>query len=652
MKSEQPGGHDRGRPSWAGLRRLDERFLRPRRAVLAAALLGLLAQAALGVPVPLLQGMAVDRLAARLGPSPAPSSSVGTTVALLVGAMLACHLGRMALGWKVAATMSRVALEVVRELTDTMHRKLQRLSTAYFDREPTGRIMTRLTSDVGSLLIFLNGGSLQLVSDLVLATLISGLLFWLEWRLAVVGLLAMPLFVLNHRAFSGSIHELSHAMREQVASLYALLSERVSAVRVVRSFVGEDAEIAAFDDRIDAQRSVGWTSMRTVARQSAWATLINGLGMVGVLTFGAVLVHQGQMSVGELLAASALLTQLYQPIVRLTGAQAMIAATLVAVDRIVEVLDEPEVPAAGDATRPLRKPEGRLVFREVSFGYPGVGKVLDDINLAIEPGMTLGVLGASGSGKSTLLSLAPRIRELPEWCGTITLDGHDVRRLELSALRRSVALVPQQAVLFEGTIRSNLTYAARSATDAEVQRGARGQRPGRVGGDAAGGPGHPGRRARADALGRAAPAAGAGACARRRPGRPAPRRLHERHSMARPRPASRPRSARRGSAGPRSWSRRRSRPWSTPTGSSSSRPAGSSNRGRTRPSTARAACTRRRAATSRAARCKSKNRPCPARIWVRSPPCAARMRRRARGDRRGFAREDRARVRRSAPRPI
>lgn len=180
-----------------------------------------------------------------------------------------------------------VTLEVVRELTNALHRKLQRLEMTYFDREPTGRIMARLTSDVGSLLIFLNGGSLQLASDLILAAAISGLMLWMQWRLAAVGLLAMPLFVVNHQWFSASIHELSRTLREQVASLYALLSERVSAVRVVRSFAREDDELSEFDARIDSQRAVGWACMKTVARQAAWATLINGLGMLGVLTCGA-----------------------------------------------------------------------------------------------------------------------------------------------------------------------------------------------------------------------------------------------------------------------------------------------------------------------------------------------------------------------------
>ena len=222
--SESRGTTDARKPTWTGLRRIEARFLRPRRAVLLIALCGLLAQAALNLPVPVLQGQVVEPagspMAGRIEAEPpaAPdvtgrpaSGASEAAIGRLLAAMIACHVARTALGWKVAATMSRVTLEVVRELTDALHRKLQRLEMTYFDREPTGHIMARLTSDVGSLLIFLNGGSLQLASDLILAAAISGLMLWLQWRLAVVGLLAMPLFVVNHRWFSASIHELSRA---------------------------------------------------------------------------------------------------------------------------------------------------------------------------------------------------------------------------------------------------------------------------------------------------------------------------------------------------------------------------------------------------------------------------------------------------------
>ena len=476
--------HTDGRPhacstGWDGLCRIEAEFLRSRRAVLLLALVGLLIQATLSLPVPVLQGRIIDQLtdqyrraspgagAGGLAASPWPP----TTIVMLLGVMVACHLARMGLGWKISATMSRVTLEVVRELTDALHRKLQRLEMSYFDREPTGHIMARLTSDVGSLLLFLSGGSLQLVSDLVLAAGISLFLFWLQWRLAVLGMLAMPLFVLNHRWFSTAIHDLTRALREQVSALYAMLSERVSAVRVVRSFAREDAELAEFDGRLDIHRGLSWSCMRIVARQGAWSTLINGLGIVGVLACGAVLIEQGRLTVGELVAASTLLIQLYQPIVRLTGHQAMLAATMVAVDRIVEVLDEPEARIEALEPRRIRRPSGALIYREVSFAYPRNGrKVLDRVSLEVEPGMTVGVIGTSGSGKSTLLALARRIYELPAAGGSLLLDGEDIRGIDIADLRRAVALVPQQAMLFEGTIRSNLTYAAPDADAKAIAR--------------------------------------------------------------------------------------------------------------------------------------------------------------------------------------
>ncbi len=465
-----------GRKSaWSGLRRIEAEFLRPRRTVLLLALAGLLAQAALTLPIPVLQGRIIDQLVPRFhrgapgGVQSGANAGLSTAIGLGLLAMIACHLARMVMGWKVSATISRLTLEVVRELTDALHRKLHRLEMSYFDRETTGCIMARLTSDVGSLMLFLNGGSLQLISDLVLAAGISAFLFWLHWRLAMIAMLAMPLFALNHRWFSGSVHELSRALREQVSALYSLLSERVPAVRVVRSYAREEAELAEFDGQLEVQRKLGRDCMKTVARQGAWSTLINGLGTVAVLACGAMQIDRGRLTVGELLAFSALLAQLFQPIVRLTGAQAMLSATSVAIDRIVEVLDEPERRATARGSRRIHRREASLAFRDVSFAYPGSPRrVLDRIAVEIEPGMTLGVIGASGSGKSTLLALAPRIYELPDGSGSIFLDGQDIRGIDLADLRRAVALVPQQAMLFEGTIRSNLTYAAPDADPATI----------------------------------------------------------------------------------------------------------------------------------------------------------------------------------------
>jgi ABC-type multidrug transport system fused ATPase/permease subunit len=336
--------------------------------------------------------------------------------------------------------------------------------------------MARVTSDVGSILMFIRSGILQLLNDLILSMAIAVLLAWLQWRLALVALVAVPLYALNQRAFFATLRRLSDEIRAQVAALYALLSERVSAVRVVRSFAKEEDELNELDERIDRHRNLSWNNTRAAAALGALAALISGLGTVVVIAYGILLVGRGRLTVGELLAIYALVGQLYQPIVRLTQFQATALATQVSVERLYEIFDEPEPVRDRPTAAAIAAPRGLIEYRGVSFTYSPEGpEVLDDINLRIEPGMRLGILGPSGAGKSTLLALVPRLYDIPEgtdasgrpW-GAVCFDGRDVRDLKLADLRRAVALVPQQALLFEGTIRTNLLYANPRATEGQM----------------------------------------------------------------------------------------------------------------------------------------------------------------------------------------
>jgi ABC-type multidrug transport system fused ATPase/permease subunit len=499
-KNDQPIG------SQGILKRFESEFLRPYRGAIALGLVGLILQSVLLLPIPLLQGWVVDRLVgfvqarARAGElaTEAPSASgtaaggesrpvpAGTpdrgpivrAIGLALAAAIALHLLRSLLAWKVAAMMGRISQEVVVALRGALHRKLMRLPMAYFDTQQTGRLMARVTSDVGSILMFIRSGILQLLNDLILSLAIAILLGWLAWRLALVALVTVPFYALNQAYFFRVLRRLSDEIRAQVASLYALLSERVSAVRVVRSFAKEDDELRELDERIDHHRSLSWANTRVSAALGAIATLISGLGTVGVITYGIILVGRGQLTVGELLAIYALVGQLYQPIVRLTQFQATAVATQISIERLYEIFDEPEFVRDREGARPVVRPRGAIEYRRVSFAYSEGGpKVLDQVSLRIEPGMRIGVLGESGSGKSTLLALSPRLYDIPmgtdangcPW-GSVCFDGVDIRDLRLAELRRAVTLVPQQALLFEGTIRSNLLYANPEATEADLKQ--------------------------------------------------------------------------------------------------------------------------------------------------------------------------------------
>ena len=473
------------------LLRLEADFLRPYRLAIAVGLVCLLLQSVFLLPIPLLQGWVVDQLVAlsgaRLGGAPLPREAeaawrVGGAIALALAGTVALHLARSLLAWWTAAQMGRISQEVVVELRGALHRKLMRLPLAYFDAQQTGRLMARVTSDVGGILTFVRSGILQLLSDLILAAAIAILLLWLQGRLAAVALVVVPLYALSQRFYLARLRKLSDEIRAQVAALYALLSERLSAVRVVRSFVKEPAELAALDERIDRHRALSWASTRFAASSSALATLISGLGTVGVISYGVVLVGQGRLSVGELLAFYALVGQLYGPIVRLTQFQATAVATQVSVERIYEILDQPEPVRDRPGARPITQPRGALEFRGVRFAYTTAGGepgplVLNAIHLTVAPGERIGILGPSGAGKSTLLALAPRLYDLPDSPGpdgqdpgAVLFDGANVKNLRLADLRRTVALVPQQATLFEGTIRSNLLYANPEATPAQIRQ--------------------------------------------------------------------------------------------------------------------------------------------------------------------------------------
>jgi ABC-type multidrug transport system fused ATPase/permease subunit len=502
------GGNTRATSSMDGqspLLRLEADFLRPYRGAIAVGLVGLLVQSVLLLPVPLLQGWVVDRLVALAatregiaGADAATRAAIGRAIALALGATVALHLARAAISWWTAARMGRISQEVVVALRGAVHRKLMRLPMAYFDAHQTGKLMARVTSDVGGIFMFIRSGIIQLLSDLILAAAIAVLLVWLQWRLAAVALVAVPLYAANQRYFFTRLKTLSDDIRAQIAALYALLSERVSAVRVVRSYAKEEAELAALDERIDAHRALSWANTRASALLGALATLISGLGTVFVIAYGVVLVGRGTITIGELLAFYALVGQLYAPIVRLTQFQATALSTQVSVERLYQIFDEPEPVRDRAGARPIAEPRGALEFRGVRFAYParrrddedededageghdhavGGKPILDGVDLTIEPGMRLGVLGPSGAGKSTLLALAPRLYDVPEGTdergnphGAVLFDGVDVREWKLADLRRAVALVPQQALLFEGTIRSNLLYARADATEAELRR--------------------------------------------------------------------------------------------------------------------------------------------------------------------------------------
>jgi ABC-type multidrug transport system fused ATPase/permease subunit len=316
-----------GQPTNAGrLVRLEAAFFRPHRRAVAFAFAALVLQSLFVLPLPWLQGEVIDRLAS--------ASDAFWLIVAAAAVPLVCLLVRMLLGWLSGSLMSRVSLEFVRALTDGLHQKLQRLPMSFFDRQETGQLMARLTSDVGTLLIFLSGSSLQLVADLVLAIGITFVLAWICWPLAIVGLAAAPLLWISHRRHSGRISALARGVQEQNAAVYALLSERISGIRTIRACGAEQRELAALETQLLEQTTRGRQSLNATSLQSLSAMLIGGLAGSLVVCLAAVLVQRQRISLGEAVAFIAYLALLYQPLIRLAQFYGGISATLAAVQRI------------------------------------------------------------------------------------------------------------------------------------------------------------------------------------------------------------------------------------------------------------------------------------------------------------------------------
>ncbi|MFF3851599.1 ABC transporter ATP-binding protein [Micromonospora sp. NPDC002575] len=347
---------------------------------------------------------------------------------------------------------------------------LQRLPAGFHDRWQTGQLLSRVTSDLSVIRRFLSFGLLFLVLNLVTYAAVVVLLVRLHPALGLlVAASAVPLFLISRR-FGRYYHAASRRMQDQQGDVATLVEETAQGLRTMKAY-GRGPELAArFADGARALHDTGVAKSRLLARTSALFDLVPNLTLGVVLVAGAVAAARGALTIGELVAFVSLQLMLVWPVQSLGWIIANGQEAATAADRIQEVLDtEPAIvdaPHAVDLDRAAVR--GRLAFEGVSFRYPGTAApVLRGIDLTVEPGETLALVGATGVGKSTLLSLVPRLHDVT--AGRITLDGHDVRDLRLASLRRLVGVAFEEPTLFSMSVWENLTLGCPDAEEDEVR---------------------------------------------------------------------------------------------------------------------------------------------------------------------------------------
>lgn len=436
-------------------------YLRPYATEFGWLLVAGLAGTAAGIAVPLVVQRVVDGPVARH--EPAGLLQLGG-LALLLGIVEAVLI--FIRRW--VQSSSAVGMEAA--LRADVYAHLQRLPTSFHDRWQSGQLLSRITSDLSVIRRFLSFGVFFLVLNLTTYVVVVVLLINLHPALGVlVAASAVPLLLISRR-FGRHYHAASRRMQDQQGDVATLVEETAQGLRTMKAY-GRGPELAArFAGAARRLHDTGVGKGRLLANTSALLDLVPNVTLGVVLVAGAAAAAHGALTIGELVAFVSLQLMLIWPVQSLGWIIANGQEAATAADRIQEVLDTPpEIVDSPDAVAlPRDAVHGRLRFERVTFSYPGASAaVLRQIDLSVEPGETLALVGATGSGKSTLLALVPRLHEVS--AGRITLDGHDLRDLRLASLRRLVGVAFEEPTLFSMSVRENITLGRPDASDDEVR---------------------------------------------------------------------------------------------------------------------------------------------------------------------------------------
>lgn len=357
-------------------------------------------------------------------------------------------------------------------LRTDVFRHLHGLSMDFFERRRLGDLLSRLTGDVAAIESFVLSGVADAMASVLRLLFFAGALFLIRWELALVSLVVAPLFYLASQRFSRLIKVASREKRRRSGSISAVAEESLANVALVQATNRQDTEVARFHHESVGAFAAQMASTRLKALFTPIIDLVELAGALLVIGLGTYELSRDRLTLGELLAFLTFLTQMYGPIRGLSRLSNLFFSASAGAERIAEVLAE--APAVHDApeARPLGRSRGELAFRGVSFRYPGSDHdVLHDIDLEVEPGQTVAVVGSSGAGKSTLAKLALRFYD--PTAGRVALDGLDLRELRLHDLRENVTVLLQETLVFHGTIGENIAYGRDGATSEQVEEAAR-----------------------------------------------------------------------------------------------------------------------------------------------------------------------------------
>ncbi|HVR08236.1 MAG TPA: ABC transporter ATP-binding protein [Thermoanaerobaculia bacterium] len=410
-----------------------------------------------------------DALLARgIDPAHVQTQGLAVVAVVFIASLLLTFVTVYAEGY----VMMLMGQYIMYDLRNQIFGHLQRLPIAFYDRNPIGRLVTRVTTDVDALNEMFTSGLVELLGDVLLLAGIVVVLFWLDWRLALVAFSIVPLLALLTGWFRGGVRQAFRDVRVKIAAINAFLQEHITGMPVVQLFGREARAYAEFVEINDRHRVANVRSIFYYAVYFPGVELITALGVGLLIWVGGGQVLAGAVSLGALIAFLQYAQRFYQPLSDLSEKYNILQGAMASSERIFRLLDTPvgiESPADAFAPRQVR---GAIEFDQVRFSYKAGEPVLKGVSFRVEPGETLAVVGHTGAGKSTLANLLLRFYDVDS--GAVRVDGRDVREWSLPVLRRAIGMVLQDVFLFAGTVAENIRL-GEAAIDDERLRWAAGE---------------------------------------------------------------------------------------------------------------------------------------------------------------------------------
>ena len=441
---------------WRLVKQFGPYLARYRGATLASAALMLLYTAA-SLATPYLIGVAIDQYISR-------GDVIGLAIIGVV--LLAVNVVMWQAQYWQVWTMSWAGQQILYHLSADMFAHLQKLSLSFYDRTQIGRVMSRLQSDIDVLEAMLSSGLLAILGSLVSLVGVVGAMLAMNVPLALLAFAVLPIMVTIAAFWQRHAQRSFRLTRAAISMVNATLQENISGMRVIQSLVREDRNRAEFDDLNSYNRDTNLEASRIAALVLPLVEVVAALAIALTIIYGGTLVAQGHLQVGVLVAFTLYINRFFDPIRELSQQYTQLQRSGIAAERIFQILAMPiEIVDRPNASI-LPQVRGIVEFHDVVFGYHPALPVLHNLNLHIEAGQTVAIVGPTGAGKSTIAGLLSRFYDVQQ--GAILIDGCDIRDVTQHSLRSQIGIVLQDPFLFTGTVRENIRYGRLNATEAEV----------------------------------------------------------------------------------------------------------------------------------------------------------------------------------------